>query len=53
MHSANTIARRVAAEEAGATTEVRTPIGEYSGVELIDELRRKWPKHKNSPQSED
>jgi transcriptional regulator with XRE-family HTH domain len=47
------VAGYITAEEAGATTEVRTPISEYSGVELIDELRRKWPKHKNSPQSED
>lgn len=32
----------ITAEEAGAAIEIRTPISEYSAVEHLDELRRKW-----------
>ena len=33
----------ITAEEAGAAIKVRTAISEYSAVEHLDELRRKWP----------
>lgn len=35
------VAGYITAAEAGAATVVRTPISEYSEVELIDELRRR------------
>jgi hypothetical protein len=35
------VAGYITAEEAGAATVVRTPISDYSEVELVDELRRR------------